>query len=115
MKYAYSYDEENFTGEFDSPEAAAEEAFDNDPEMESVYVGEVVKEAAHAFVNARLIVENLQEQAADDCGEWAEDWLEALQKNKEKLAELEQVVGDWIQEQYPPTFWTVKNVKEIAK
>ena len=115
MKYAYSTDEENYVGEFDTLEQAAQEAFDNDDELESVSVAEIVKKTAHAFVNPHLVIEQVQEAAADESGEWSADWLDSLQKDDDKMGELKALVGEWIQAQEPPRFWTVENAKEVSK
>lgn len=110
--YAYSLDEERYTGEFETPEAAAAEAFaDND--NQSIWVGEIKTRTAHDFVNGYGILESAAESSWDECGEWSEDWLSDVMKDKAKIAELEKLVGDWIQAQEPPNFWSVFNVKVI--
>jgi hypothetical protein len=109
MMYAYSMNEETYHGEFKTREEAALEPFAADPILDAVWVGEIKKHTAHTFVSGDSIIEDLMNRAADECGEWSEDWLVDLIRNKEKVAELEKIIGDWIQANEPPTFWTVEH------
>lgn len=108
MKYAYSFDEEGYTGTFDTPDAAAAEAMsDASEDHGGVWIGEVKQPVAHDFVDAEAIIENAQCQAGDECGEWAEDWLASL--NHDQIQELKTFVGDWLQRHDAPSFFTVEN------
>jgi len=113
MEYSYSTNEENYIGNFDSPESAAAEAFYDDEDLQSVWVGENIKRPTEFFVLGNHIIESIQEQAYEEAGEYAESWLENLPK--EKISELEKVIADWIDANDPPHFWTVTNVKEITR
>lgn len=113
--YSYSTDDETYHGEFDSPEAAAAEAFYNDPELESVSVGENRKHTAHRYVSADRILEDVTERAYDECGEASETWLDGVMYSVDEKAELERLVGDWLQAQEPPNFWRVANTRQITR
>jgi hypothetical protein len=113
--YSYSTDDEIYHGEFDSPDAAAAEAFYDDPELEAVSVGENRKHTAHFYVSADRILEDVTERAYDECGEASEDWLDGVMHNVDLKAELERLVGDWLQAQEPPNFWRVANTRQITR
>lgn len=114
----YSYEKpyaDRFEGEFDSPEEAALTAFseiDNEA-ITTVTVGENVKEPASHFISVDNIIEDIQCQACDECGEVAEDWLTSF--SKDKTAELEKLIADWIEANDPPTFWSVINARDITR
>lgn len=113
--YSYSPDDEIYHGEFDSPDAAAAEAFYDDPELEAVSIGENRKHTAHHYVSADRILEDVTERAYDECGEASEDWLAGVMHNVDLKAELERLVGDWLQAQEPPNFWRVANTRQITR
>lgn len=113
--YSYSINEEGpFFGEFSTPEDAAQEAFSTKDEN-VIWVGENMKYTAHDFVNGQSILEDIQVQADDECGEWSGDWLTTLLCDKEKCKSLEKIIGDWIEENETLTFFTVQDVREIKR
>lgn len=114
-QYSYSTDEERYQGHFDSPEDAAAEALYADPDLESVFVGEIREPAVRDFVSASQILDDVDQQAFDECGECCEDWLDDLRHSAPLLAELEDLVGAWIEKHAPPWFWIVVNVREITR
>ncbi len=111
MTYSYSTDEENFIGHFATADHAAETAFDDFPDIDSVWIGENKKQTAHDFVHALDIIESIAEIASDECGECSEYWLDGLLKNKEKRDELKRLIGDWLEKNEPVYFYTVENEK----
>ena len=113
--YSYSIEDELYNGEFDSPDTAAAEAFYDYPELEAVSVGENRKHTAHFYVSADRILEDVTERAYDECGGASEDWLDGVMHNVDKKAELEKLVGDWLQAQEPPNFWRVANTRQITR
>ena len=113
--YSYSTDDEFYRGEFDSPDAAAAEAFYDDPELEAVSIGENRKHTAHFYVSADRILEDVTERAYDECGEASEGWLDGVMHNVDLKGELERLVGDWLQAQEPPNFWRVANTRQITR
>jgi hypothetical protein len=113
MDYSYSYDEECYHGQFDTPEAAAAEVFASDPHLNEIWVGENKGVTAHAFIDADDVLENSQQRADEHAGECAGDWLSGL--GKEKRAALEVLIGDWLQENEPPCFWTIENPRKVSR
>jgi hypothetical protein len=113
--YSNSRDEEIFHGDFTTPEDAAADAFYDDPDLETVWVGENKKQTAHGFVDGESILESATERAYDEAGECSEVWLSALLRDKAKCAELGKLVGDWIEANEPPQFWTVLNARNITR
>ena len=115
MSFSYSFDEEYYIGSFESPEGAAIEALSENPENGVVYIGENHVRAAEAFVYADFILEDIAEQAYDECGECSEDWLTGLMRDKEAKAELEKLIGAWIDSKEPVNFWTVSKIFEFTR
>lgn len=115
MKYSYSLDEEHYTGQYDSVEDAKENGFNDNPDNDSLWIGENLLMTAHNFVNAMNLLESIVENACDECGECAEDWMDDLIKNKEKRSELKALIGNWIEANDPVRFWTVDNVVRINR
>jgi hypothetical protein len=113
--YSYSIEDELYNGEFDSPDTSAAEAFYDYPELEAVSIGENRKHTAHRYVSADRILEDVTERAYDECGEASEDWLDGVMHNVDLKAELERLVGDWLQAQEPPNFWRVANTRQITR
>lgn len=69
------------------------------------------------YVNSDLIIEFLQEQAYDEIGECAEDWLDSI--TKEQREDLEsrvlKVVLQWLKDcKEEPTFYTVSPFDELT-
>lgn len=110
--YSYSPDEENFYGDYATAEEARINGLNNEPDSDSIYIGENIKHTAHDFISAENLLEELMEEAANECGESAEDWLDALIRNKSKCAELTKIIGDWLEINAPVKFWSVKNIIE---
>ena len=109
--YSYSTNQEHFVGHFESAESAAITAFNDIPDIDSVEVGVNNILTAHAFVKAREILQVISDNACDKGPEQAADWLHNdLMKNKEKCAELEKLIGDWIEEQEPVNFFSVDEI-----
>ncbi|MFS2027110.1 hypothetical protein [Massilia sp. CT11-137] len=59
--------------------------------------------------NAGVIIDGLKEQAYDECGEFAETYLEDVTPAEE--AELESLVTDWARRVDRSNFWTVSNTE----
>lgn len=114
MEYSHSYDGDFYRGRFSSPRDAAASLFALNPQLEVAYVGEIVDLPAHHFVDVTEILRSAANEAFDTCGEFSDNWLSDLFKNKEKKADLRKLIGDWLQENYPPQFWVVKNVIIIS-
>ena len=115
-EYCYSFDGEHFSGyDLSSVEEAIEESKTSyqymDGESKYVYIGEPV--LFKPCIDGGWVCEILQEQAIDECGECAEQYLEdAYGKHYDILEErLTKEFNKWAEEfGYTPNFYTVKNV-----
>ncbi|PTQ84765.1 hypothetical protein C8U37_107133 [Trichococcus patagoniensis] len=70
----------------------------------------------HLCIDAGDVIENLQEQAGDCCGEVAENYLDDVTKGE--LEDLEEALNDalqkWLTEyNHQPTFHYINNVEKI--
>jgi len=115
FKYSYSLDEEHFDGDFDSYAVAAEAAFYDNPDVDSVSVGINTPFTAHDFVNGRDLLEVIGENAFEECGEPAFNWLKQIQDNTLKLAEFEKLISDWLDLNAPVAFLTVDEIQKITR
>ena len=77
---------------------------------DTIYEGVQVSPEVIRFVSADSVIEDIQCQAYDECGEYAEDFLSNI--SKEAKAELEKMIAAWVEKHDKPTFWLVENVKE---
>lgn len=84
MTYSNCTDGEFFRGEFATTEDAAVEAFRDNPDIESVEVGENHRIPASFYVSAERILEDVYERISDECGEVADDWIDGLMRDSEK-------------------------------
>lgn len=58
------------------------------------------------------VVELLQEQAYEEYGEYSEDYLNDI--TRDKADELDNLIAEWLNKNCePPTFWKVTDVKEV--
>ena len=118
IKWCYSFNEENFEGTFDSREdAIAEGIFCAKDENEGVTIFYVGTQKSVVFgVNVGAIIDQLAENAIEQAGEVAVDYLRRV-KIKEVLIleeKLNEVVHYWLSDfGHIPTFWTVDNVEKI--
>ena len=85
---------------FDSLQAALEfiesVASDlNDALGWSISVCKIIKPTHRWFVGAKDIVNDMQNRASDEFSEWADDYLNDVEYDKEKLAELDLLIANW--------------------
>lgn len=85
---------------FDSLQAALEfiesVASDlNDALGWSISVCKIIKPTHTWFVRAKDIVNDMQNRASDEFSEWADDYLNDVEYDKEKLAELDLLIANW--------------------
>lgn len=114
--YMYGYDEEgDFYGDFTSREDAVVAGFENFPDAVEIYVGRRVVSTAHRFVDGESILEIIDDRAWHYSGEGAVDWLHGSITRPEKIAELEQLVGDWLQANAPPQFYNIEDVELVVR
>ena len=115
--YSYSSDGEGFIGHYASPEEAAADHLNDNPDDEAVDVGQNERRTARNYVgqyHIESLLEMVAENAYEECGDCAESWLSDLTKDTEQIKELKQVVGDWIQRKEPPGFWHVDFIRRIT-
>lgn len=123
MKYTWEYEETDIWQHdlFDTIEDCILDAKENylvESGIEIV-VGEVVPWEPYVF--AGNILENLEENAYDECGEVAEDWYAydcSSEKGRKSLDELSdkltEIVGQWLKGNGTyPTFYMIKNVEVV--
>lgn len=69
------------------------------------------------FLNANWVIEHLQEQAGDECGEVSEDWdIQSVSDDavKELDSALELVIDGWLHKHgVMPTFGTIEDVERF--
>jgi hypothetical protein len=117
-KWCYSFNEENFEGDFDTEEQAIAEAIwyykDDEKDQDFIWIGQV-EEVGISF-NIDYVIEAIQENAYDKCGEYAENYLDNVTNEHRQILEdrVQSEVLKWMKEfKYEPNFWTVKNVEKI--
>lgn len=94
------------------------EGVNDDPAYE--WVGEV-KRYRHAnfiSIDAEAIIETVQENAFEECGEWANDYLCNItrQQYAEIAAVLKVALATWLDANVDqPPFWTGVNVEPLTK
>lgn len=118
-RYAYSYNREDYTGAYDTPERAFEEAVRNAETMTNppteVYVGRVVTADPQATHHAEQIIEAMNRRAHVDFGADAARYLKKVNKKQtqELDAMLAQTVLQWLEKnKLMPTFSRVTDVRE---
>ena len=123
MKYIWEYDETDIWKHdlFDTVEDCILDAKENYL-IESgteIVVGEAV--LWEPYVSAELILEQLQEDAYEECGEVAEDWYAYDHKSKEGRKSLDElsdkiteIVKQWLKDNGTyPDFYMIKNVRVV--
>lgn len=116
-KYAYSYNEENYQGDCDSREAAAAEAFAEDPEATVIWVGEVVPPPQpEGYWDAEDWIEHvaIQDEYATH---WGEDWDGSTKEQRQELeTEVRAVLAAWLdRHDMRPTFFNIDNPKKVER
>lgn len=108
-EFAYSTDEEQYRGHEATREAAIEAAIHEiDDDWTVIWTGRAVRFKPCGV--AEYVIEQLQEQAHDECGEYAEDYLTSVTEEQE--AELNRMIVDWASSVETPTFYTVTDVQQ---
>ena len=89
---------------------ALSEIEESNEDATEFWIGRNVRFSPRA--SAIPIVESLQEQAYDECGEFADTYLEDVTKAEE--AELEALVNEWANRVDRSNFWTVGAVEHFT-
>lgn len=121
-KFSYSfYPDIHYSCEYNSVEEALEDARTDKKylqcyrEKKTVYIGKVCKFEPKVFSD--IVVERIQEDAYDEAGEIAEDYLMyTSQKDMSKLNEmLTETFNKWAKETgNEPNFFTVEEIQEYS-
>jgi len=112
IEYAYSFDEERFYGDIQSAIDDAENTGDfKTGDTITIYKGRSCRAQHSEFIWVDNFIEDMQLRAYDNYGEFGEDYLIGLEKQKVK--ELESLIVNWFKKNVPePTFYSVANVEE---
>jgi hypothetical protein len=120
-KWCYSFDEEMFEGRFDTMEEAIDNAKCNlededDDDIEVFYIGQC--QPIYLGVHTGAIIDRLGDQAYDQAGAPASDFLWDVSREHEEILEkrLNAVIDEWLKEfNYTPDFYTVTNVVKVNR
>lgn len=82
-----------------------------------VYVGEVA--SFGISVDSEIMLDDLEEQAFESCGESSEGWNAYDHKKRDEINELNEklseIVSEWMKKYgYEPYFYAVGNIKEFS-
>lgn len=111
-RYCYSFDEEQFHGDFGTEQEAVAEAAASDPERTTVYVGEV-RPVRKMLVPQHLgddIIDRVSELLFEEMGEFADDFSASAEQKQE----LGAMVIEWLDENVGFAGYGVENVKETT-
>ena len=118
-RYAYSYNGEDYTGSFATPEEAVAEAARRSEGLSSppteIYVGVIVHADPQTTDHAEHIVESMNRRAHVDYGDAASRYL--LNISKEQVAELDRDIAKtilaWLERnKLMPTFVKVQGIQQ---
>ena len=118
-RYAYSYDREDFTGSYETHEAAFADAvrkmegLTNPPT--SIYIGTIVEADPQASDHATAIIESMNRRAHVDYGDSARKYLANVTPEQvhDLDVALEQTLRAWLQKyNLLPTFVRIAGVRE---
>lgn len=102
-------------GRFDSIEECIEDAKKQGYKMgEIIAIGKCVD--FETYVDAGDVIEILQEQAYEQCGEVSEGWIDWKADNVNVLSErLTKCINDWLKEtKQEPCFYTIRDIGELV-
>ena len=120
VKWAYSYDEENFHGSFDSKDLAVLEGFLNDPEVDKLWVGTYHTWSHQACVNqigcwdGKRVMEEVVERFLEEAPEWAPDqWGDSL-LSKEVCDKVNDFIAGLVMELEKPNWFEMSGSCELV-
>lgn len=116
-KWCYSLNEEDFTGGLCSKEDAISEGreYAIDDDKPYFYIGKAISDFTPS-IDIDCIIENIQEDAYQNGGEWAEGYLEDITKEQanELDEKLNDVLSNWIDKYNIKANWfTVADIERI--
>ena len=109
-EYAYSTNEEDFHRDIEDIYGSVLCDFDNEEDLRNYtyYRGEIWQPQPSTFFRLDWLYEQIEGQAYDEFGEYAENYLDSL--TPEKNLEFEKLISNWLDENLKPTCFTVRNV-----
>lgn len=99
----WSENGENYFKDFDS-------VIDQLEVGNTIYEGVSITPKVTNWISADSVIEDIQCSAGDDCGEYAEDFLNHI-TNEAKI-ELQNIIAAWVEKHDKPTFYLVGQVSE---
>ncbi len=114
-KYAYSIDEEYYHAEYDTANAAAAEGFLCYEYADVVWVGRIVRTNVKSFVYADSILEMIAESVCEHHGDYSGGWFNDMVTPSEKHKELQTIIAEWIEKNYPIEFFSVVDVAAFTR
>ncbi len=119
LRYAYSYDREDFTGSFDTPQEALKSGIANSEGVSSppttIYVGQVESADPQATEHAEQVINNMRRRALAAFGRPAQKYLSKVSKAQLGAldAALARTILAWLNENdLGPRFSKVSAVHE---
>ncbi|HJV75394.1 MAG TPA: hypothetical protein VJ654_14300 [Noviherbaspirillum sp.] len=109
-EWAYSFNEENYNGSETSIEAAIAEALAEADDREAFWIGKCKRFVGRG--DADDVIERLQEQCYEECGEFGETYLEDV--TKEERQELEDFITAWAARVDRSNFYTVEGAQKFT-
>ena len=113
MRYCYSFNEENFEGDFDTNEAAAEDAFETNEEAQLVHIGQIRDPAEWMHPNriGADVYERLQDMLSWEVGEASDCFI----LTPEAQLSLGEAIIAWVTQHGGWRCWAVNNVQAIPR
>jgi hypothetical protein len=109
---SYSANEEDW-GELENIMEDLECDYDAGAVVE-IFEGDAVAFTHKEFIRGDRIIEDIQELAYDELGEWQQDYLDDLAEDKEKVKQLNELLIKFITDNSKePSCYKVINVKKI--
>lgn len=117
-RFAYSYDREDYTGSFATPEEAVAEATKRSEGLSSppteIFVAQLVEADPQAHDHAQRIVESMSQRAHVDFGDPARKYLKQVPPKlvKELDEAIAQTILGWLRKHdLMPTFVSVRDIR----
>lgn len=112
VEWSYSTNEENYYGTEESRRDIIALALEEIGETEGTFwIGKNKRHFGRGTYVAASVIEGLQEQAYEECGEFAETYLDDVTKEEE--AELADFITNWAARVDRSNFWTVYDTEQI--
>lgn len=110
-QFVTSLNDDIFNGEqFETEDEAIDYMVNDLPKGDDFYIGVPRKVEIGNLFNISQLIDAIQENAYDEVGDVAEDYLSDC--NYKKQQELEKIICDWFKKNnFEPTFYAVDDIK----